>query len=58
MCHKLNSICLLWRSNAKNDSITEVDYDDLEVNVLKTLTHGSEIQILMGREVLVFISIY
>ena len=47
MCHKLNSICLLWSCDAKNDSITEVEYDGVKV---KTLIHGSEFQIPTGRE--------
>ena len=48
MCHKRNSICLLWSCNAKNDQYYRGEYD--EVKCLKTLIHGSEFQIRMGRE--------
>ena len=48
MRHKRNSICLLWSCDAKNDSITEIkEYDEVKV---KTLIHGSEFQIPVGRE--------
>ena len=31
MCHKLNSLCLVWSCNAKNDSMSVIDLPDIQM---------------------------